>query len=101
MRGENIGRLRLSGTNDGNTFFALTESLWAGAPYEQRYDYIRRALNRNKEIVKKYGRNVNVNEMIEIVSQATGIDIDSDYELGDSSEIEVMRGIQAIVTNYG
>ena len=101
QRGENIGRLRLSGTNEGHRFFALTEQLWAGAPYEDRLDWVRDALAKNPEVLSKYGDNPNANQMIEIVAEVSGIDLDTDTVLSKEYSPAFMRGIQNVVAAYG
>ena len=101
QRGENIGRLRLSGTNEGHRFFALTEQLWAGAPYEDRLDWVRDALVKNPEVLSKYGDNPNANQMIEIVAEVSGIDLDTDTVLSKEYSPAFMRGIQNVVAAYG
>lgn len=108
MRGETLGKLRLSGTNLGHRFYALTESLWAGTPYtgpgdDRRLNKIRRALAQNPNVVEKYGSNPNANQMIEIISSISGVDMDSDspYQLGDSQGRIMMRGVRSVLVNYG
>lgn len=100
QRGEVLGRLRLNGTVEGHKFFALTESLWAGAPYEDRFDEIRKQLAKNPDIVAKYGKNPNVNQMIEAVSETANIAID-DEPLPVGYQADFMAGIREIIINYG
>ena len=109
QRGETLGKLRLSGTNLGHRFYALTESLWEGVGYsgkvgdDRRLNAIRRALGKNPEVRKKYGKRPNASQMIEIIENLTGVDMDSDtpYNVGDSKEENVMRGIELVLRNYG
>lgn len=109
QRGETLGKLRLSGTNLGHRFYALTESLWEGIGYsgkvgdDRRLNAIRRALGKNVEVKKKYGRRPNASQMIEIIENLTGIDmdVDSSYNVGDSKEENMMRGIETVLRNYG
>lgn len=112
QRGETLGMLRLSGSNLGHRFFALTESLWAGVPYtgagdDRRLNAVRRAMEayvaKDPELVKKYGTRLNANQMIELLGETVGIDIDTSdpYMVGDSKEVEYMRGIRDVVTSYG
>lgn len=101
QRGENIGRLRLSGTTEGHRFFALTEQLWEGAPYEDRLDWVRQALSKNPEVVAKYGDNPNANQMIEIIGDVSGVDLGWETMLVDSKNTDMMRGIDNVVAAYG
>lgn len=109
QRGETMGKLRLSGTNLGHRFYALTESLWEGIGYsgkigdDRRLNAIRRALGKNPEVRKKYGRRPNASQMIEIIEDLTGVDMDTDssYNVGDSKEVNMMRGADLVLQNYG
>lgn len=108
MRGETLGKLRLSGTNLGHRFFALTESLWAGTPYkgagdDRRLNKVRRALAQNPDVIEKYGSNPNANQMIEIIGNMSGVDLDTDspFQLGDSMKLIMMRGARTVMLNYG
>ena len=94
-RGESLGKLRLSGTNLGHRFFALTSSIWAGVPYtglgdDRRLNAVRDALAetiaQNPDMLAKYGARPNANQMIEIVEALSDIDLDSPYKLGDSED---------------
>ena len=109
QRGETLGKLRLSGTNLGHQFYALTSSLWEGVGYsgrlgdDRRLNAIRRELGKNPEVRKKYGKRPNASQMIEIIEDITGIDIDTDsaYEVGDSKDVAMMRGSQTVLRTYG
>ena len=101
-RGENLGKTLLSGTTMGQRFFALTESLWSGVPYDMRYDAIREAMSANPDIMEKYGAELNVKDMIEIVEDTTGVSLDTaDDAIGGSDDVVMMRGVQKIVESYG
>lgn len=101
QRGETLGKLRLSGTVEGHKFFALTESLWEGVDYEDRFDAIRKQISKNPDIVARYGKHPNVNEMIEIIADATGIAIDEESLQMGSDSVEMMSGIRSVIVNYG
>lgn len=112
QRGETLGKLRLSGSTLGHRFFALTESLWAGVPYtgagdDRRLNAVRRAMEsyvaKDPKLVEKYGTKLNANQMIELLGETVGMDIDTSdpYTVGDSKDVEYMRGIRDVVTNYG
>lgn len=107
QRGETLGKLRLSGTNLGHKFYALTSSLWEGVGYsgkvgdDRRLNAIRRALGKNPEVRKKYGKRLNTSQMIEIIENLTGLDMDSDTTLANSYSPDFMRGIEIVLRNYG
>lgn len=100
QRGETLGKLRLSDTVDGHQFYALTEPLWTGAPYEDRLDWIREALGSNPDVIAKYGAAPNANQMIEIIENVTDISI-GDETVETSDDVAIMRGINTVVANYG
>lgn len=100
QRGEVLGRLRLNGTVEGHKFFALTEPLWEGASYDDRYESIREQLGKNPDVIARYGENPNVNQMIEIVIETTGIAVD-DETLEDTRDVFIMAGIRDMLVNYG
>lgn len=105
-RGEVLGKLRLSGTNLGHRFYALTESLWAGVPYtgpgdDRRLNAVRKAVANNPEVVEKYGPKPNANELIEVVETLYAGDLEEEYTLGDSKQKTMMRGVRDVVKRYG
>ena len=104
QRGETLGKLRLSGTNTGHRFFALTEPLWSGisstgAGDDRRLNAIRNALAQNPDVVEKYGARPNANQMIEIVESVTNVDLDTEAPI--SYDQTFMRGTMSIIRNYG
>ena len=110
QRGETLGKLRLSGTNLGHRFYALTSSLWEGVGYsgrlgdDRRLNAIRKALGKDPEVRKKYGRRPNASQMIEIVEGMLNENIDEDkpYQPGTSpDDIQLMRGMSKILQQYG
>ena len=106
QRGETLGKLRLSGTNLGHRFYALTESLWTGVPYtgpgdDRRLNAIRRAVANNPEVVEKYGTKPNANELIEIVEELYAGDLEEPYALGDSKNKSMIRGTRDVIKRYG
>lgn len=106
QRGETLGKLRLSGTNIGHRFYALTESLWAGTPYtgpgdDRRLNAVRDALANNPDIVSKYGDYPNANELIEIIEELYSGDLEEPYVIGDSKNKSMIRGTRDIVKRYG
>ena len=107
-RGETLGKLRLSGSNLGHRFFALTEQFWEGIPStglgdDRRLNAIRRELMSRPDMVEKYGARPDANTMIEIVESISGVNLDTDepFVLGDSSNVEMMRGLDNITAYYG
>lgn len=101
-RGENLGKTLLSGSNMGHRFFSLTESLWTGVPYDMRFDAIREAMLANPDISEKYGGQLNVKDMIDIVEETTGITLDTaEDSIGGSDDVVMMRGVQRIIQAYG
>lgn len=100
QRGEVLGRLRLNGTVEGHKFFALTEPLWEGASYDDRYEAIRKQLGKNPDVIARYGKNPNVNQMIEIVTDTTGTAIDEET-FEDTQNVFIMAGMRDILVNYG
>ena len=105
-RGETLGKLRLSGTNLGHRFYALTESLWAGTPYtgpgdDRRLKAVRRAIANNPEVVEKYGPNPNANELINIIEELYAGDLEEPYVIGDSKNKSMIRGVKDVVKRYG
>ncbi len=105
QRGENIGKLRLSGTVEGHTFYALTEQLWAGAPYEQRLEWVRKAVidtvRQDPELVAKYGTYPNANQLIEIVSDLVGFELDNDALIESSNDLVMMGAVEKVMAAYG
>ena len=109
QRGETLGKLRLSGTNLGHRFYALTSTLWEGVGYsgkvgdDRRINAIRRALVKDANIRKKYGSRPNVNEMIEIIEEMTGVNLESytsDYE-PEKYTSHFIRGMNIILQRHG
>lgn len=91
QRGETLGKLRLSGTNLGHRFYALTADLWEGVGYsgkvgdDRRLNAIRRAVKKQmtREQIRKYGKNPNANDLIALIEEIAGVRLESytsDYE---------------------
>lgn len=107
MRGETLGKLRLSGSNLGHRFFALTSTIWAGIPYkgigdDRRLNAVRKALaetvKQNPDMLEKYGARPNANQMIEIVEELTDVDLDTPYTLGDSESEIMMQATSRVLS---
>lgn len=102
MRGEALGNLRLSGTNAGHRFFAITRELWINAPKGGRLDAIRRAVARDADVRRRYGRRPNVSQLIEIIEQATGIKIDVDDQMiGDTDRELLLIWQKSVMQRHG
>lgn len=104
QRGETLGRLRLSGTTLGHNFFAATQTLWEGVPYNRRLDAIRKAFGKNPEIRKKYGARPNADQLIDIVSEFFSdrfFDESETLAQGSPPDRSFMRGVRQIIKNYG
>lgn len=102
MRGEALGNLRLSGTTAGHRFYALTESMWSGAAPGKRLDAIRKAVAKNPEVVAKFGKRPNTSQLIQIIQEATGVELDVDDQFIDQTDKELFLKLKAILMrNYG
>ncbi|MBQ8427071.1 MAG: hypothetical protein IJX16_04865 [Clostridia bacterium] len=94
-RGNVLGEALLAGSNNaGHRFFSLTKDIWQNAEYENRYDALR-----------DYFGDISITEMIEQLSEESGIDIlkgninlDTD-SLGGLSKEEYLEGIAAMLEN--
>ena len=55
------------------------------------------------DVIEKYGSNPNANQMIEIIGNMSGVDLDTDspFQLGDSMKLIMMRGARTVMLNYG
>ena len=107
-RGETLGKLRLSGSNLGHRFFALTEQFWEGIPStglgdDRRLNAIRRELMSRPDLVEKYGARPDANTMIEIVESISGLNLEDlpDWNLIGTDDEQFMVGLDRFTNYYG